>query len=50
MFEMKSFRDFANKALTVEQAYDEEIVEEEDTSEDDDESWACSPQLSNTGN
>ncbi|KAM0828413.1 hypothetical protein ACQ4PT_067575 [Festuca glaucescens] len=50
VFEMKSFRDVANKALTVEQAYDEEIVEEEETSEDDDKLRACSPQLPYTGN
>jgi hypothetical protein len=64
VFEMKSFRDVANKALTVEQAYGEENVEEdetceaydeenvgeEETCEDDDELRACSPQLSNTGN
>ncbi|KAM0892448.1 hypothetical protein ACQ4PT_025752 [Festuca glaucescens] len=50
VFEMKSFRDVANKALTVEQAYDEEVVEEEEMSEEDDKLRACSPQLPNTGN
>jgi hypothetical protein len=54
-FELKSFRDIANKALTVEQAYDggeydKELIDEDEIGEGEDELRACSPELPNTGN
>jgi hypothetical protein len=54
-FELKSFCDVANKALTVEQAYDEggyeeECIDEDQMVEGEDEVRVYSPQLPNTGN